>query len=206
MLLAFCDRFADAAPLLERGLALAEAIGARRYQSTILFALADAALGLGRWDEAHERVERALALARETGMRFCGPLILGLNARLHDDARAREQCRAEAEALLAQGCVGHNPIGYYRYAIEDAIARGEWSRGLEHAAALEAYSRAEPLPYSDFLIARGRVLVGLASRPEDPVLHEDLARLVAEAERVRWPIAWPVWARVRAIADPHSAL
>ena len=194
MLLAFCDRFADAGPLLERGLALAEAIGARRYQSTILLAMAEAALGLGRTGEAHERVERALALARETGMRFCGPLVLGLKARISDDARDREHCRAEAETLLAQGCVGHNSIGYYRYAIEDALARCEWWRGLEHAGALESYTAAEPLPYSDFLIARGRLLVKLASRPDDSVLHEELARLIAEAERVVWPIAWPAWA------------
>jgi len=194
LLLAFCDRHSDAGHVLERGLALAETIGARRYQSTLRLAMAEAALVAGRLDEARAHVERALALSRETGMRFCGPLLLGIKARLHDDAREREQCRAEAEALLAQGCVGHNSIGYHRYGIEDALARGEWARGLEHAAALEAYTRAEPLPYTDFLIARARVLIGLASRPEDRALNEELSRLRAEAERVRSPIGWPEWA------------
>ena len=190
LLLAFCDRHSNAGHPLELGLALAEAIGARRYQLTLRLAMAEVAFATERVDEAREHVERALALSRETGMRFCGPLLLGLKARLHDDARDRERCRAEAEALLAQGCVGHNPIGYHRYGIEDALARGEWARGLEHAAALEAYTAAEPLPYSDFLIARARVLIGLVSRRDDPALQTELSRLRAEAERIRWPIGW----------------
>ncbi len=196
LLLAFCERFAMAGPLTQRGLALAEAIGARRFESTILLSMAEMALGLGHLDEARERVGRALVLARETGMRFCGPLLLGFTARLCDDAHDRERCRAEAEALLAQGCVGHNAIGYYRYGIEDALARGEWARGLEHAAALEAYTQAEPLPYSEFLIARARVLIGLVSHPDDRALREELARLRAEAERVEWPIGWTTAAGV----------
>jgi class 3 adenylate cyclase/tetratricopeptide (TPR) repeat protein len=194
ILLSFCDRHADAEPFLARGLALAETIGARRFQSIVLAGLAACALAAGRVSEAGERIERALALARETGMGFCGPMLLGLRARLLDGTREREQCRAEAEALLAQGCASHNVIDYHRQGIEDALARSEWPRGLEHAAALDAYTRAEPLPYSDFLIARARVLIGLASRPADQGLREDLARLRADAKRVRWPIAWPAWA------------
>ncbi len=193
-LLVFCDRYADALPVLERAQVLAAAIGARRYESTLLAGLAEGALGLGRTAEARDLIDRALALSRETGMRFYGPLILGIKARLHDDPRERERCRAEAEALLALGCVAHNPIGYYRHSIEDALARGEWPRVLEHAAALEDYTRAEPLPYTDLTIARARVLVGLASHPDDPELHEELGRLRAEADRVRWPIGWPDWA------------
>ena len=100
----------------------------------------------------------------------------------------------EAEALLAKGCVGHNAIGYYRYGIEDALARGEWSRVLERIGALADYTRREPLPYSDFLMARGRTLVALAHRPQDAVLQAELSRLRADAERLRWPLDWPEWA------------
>jgi tetratricopeptide (TPR) repeat protein len=196
LLLTFCDRHADGEPLLARGLALAETIGARRFQSIVLGGLAACALAAGRLHDARERIEHALALARETGMGFCGPLVLGIKARMLDDAGEREQCRTEAEALLAQGCASHNSILFYRHGIEDALARGEWARGLEHAAALEAYTRVEPLPYSDFLIARARTLVGLVSRPEDRALHEELSRLRAEAERVRWPIGWTTAAAV----------
>ena len=103
----------------------------------------------------------------------------------------RERCIAEVDALLATGSLGHNQIGYRRHSIEDALARGEWERALAHASTLEDYARAEPLPYIDFLVARCRVLAGLASRPDDPRLRDELARLRAEALRAHWPIAWP---------------
>ena len=109
---------------------------------------------------------------------------------MQDDPRERERYRREAEVLIVQGGVGHSPIGYRRHGIEDALARGEHSLALEHATALAAYTRDEPLPYTEFLIARCRVLVGLASRPDEPELHAELARLRAEGARVRWPIRW----------------
>ncbi len=84
LLLTFCDRHADGEPLLARGLALAETIGARRFQSIVLGGLAACALAAGRLHDAREWIERALALARETGMGFCGPLVLG-----HQGADAR---------------------------------------------------------------------------------------------------------------------
>ena len=191
-LLAFCSRYAEALPLIERGLVLANAIGSKRYEATLLAELAETLLALGRVDEAFEHNERSLALLRETSMRFWGPIALALRARLHDDGAERERARAEAEALLAQGCLSHNHIGYHRIGIDDALARREWSRVLAHAAAFESYTAAEPLPYADFLIARARVLAGLATRPADPLLAAELSRLRAEAARVRWPIDWPV--------------
>ena len=87
-LLIFCDRYTEGLPFVERGIALAEAIGAKRYQGTLHTERADALHALGRADEARVEVERALALFRETGMRFWGPLALGLRARLAD-RRAR---------------------------------------------------------------------------------------------------------------------
>jgi tetratricopeptide (TPR) repeat protein len=193
-LLAFCDRYSDAEPILEQALALAVSIGARRYQAILLLAMAECSLASGRVADAREQIDRALVASRETDMRFCGPMVLGIKARLHDDEHDRARCRAEAEALLAEGLIGHNVIGYHRQGMEDALERGEWSRGLRHASALEAYTRPEPLPYADFLIARYRALTGLASRPGERALHDELARLRGEAERLRWPISWPEWA------------
>lgn len=193
-LLAFCDRYADAEPVLEDARALATAIGARRYQAILLSALAEVSLALDRVTEARERIDEALALARATGMRFCGPWILGIKARLVGEEHEREACRAEAEALIAEGCIGHSVIFFHRHAIEDALFRSEWARALAHAEALEVATRVEPLPYADYLVARCRVLAGLAARPEAPDLRAGLARLRAEAERLRWPIGWPAWA------------
>ena len=194
LLLAFCARYADAEPMLERASALAEALGARRYQAMLHAALAEALLATGRREEAQAHNECALALALDSGISFCGPLVYALKARMQDDAGERERCWTEAAALIAHGAVGHNPIGLHRHAIDDALERGEFARALEHADALERYTLAEALPYTDFLIARSRVLVGLAATPADQSLVTELMRLRSEAERVRWPIRWPDWA------------
>lgn len=189
-LLVFCDRYADAEPVLEQARLRSVAIGARRYEAILLAALAEVSLAFGRLAEARARVDEALALARTTSMLFCGPWVLGVKARLVDDAGERDACRSEAEALIAAGCIGHNVIFYHRHEIENALVRCEWPRAIAHAAALERYTRPEPLPYVDFLVARCRVLAGLAARPGAPELRTELARLRAEADRLDWPIGW----------------
>ena len=77
---------------------------------------------------------------------------------MEGDPIKREEYRTEGQWLLEQGGVGHSPIGYHRLGIEDTLARGEWERTRAHAAALESYTSNERLPYTDLLIARGRVL------------------------------------------------
>ena len=191
LLLVLCCRYREAVPVLERGLALAEAIGARRYQAAILWGLAEAAAGQGRSDDAIEHIERALTLSRETDMRFCGPMILAVKSTLQRDPTEREACRREAEALLAESRAGHHAILYHRYGIEDTIARGEWARARTHAEALDEYTRAERLPYSDFLIARARALAALGENPRDPAARAEVDRLKADADRLDWPIGWP---------------
>ena len=194
-LLIFCNRYAEARPFLERGLELARAIGAKRYEATLLTELADIELAAGRRPQARERIEQALAMFRETGgMGFWGPMALGLRARLQEHETERERDRHEAEAILAAGCLSHNHIGYHLYCIDDALDRREWARALGHAAALETYTAREPLPYCDFLVARARALVGLSTTPDDEALQRMLARLQEEAQRLRWPIGWPVGA------------
>jgi class 3 adenylate cyclase/tetratricopeptide (TPR) repeat protein len=194
-LLTLCDRYAEARPFVERGLALSSAIGAKRYEATLLTELAEVDFATGRTAEAREHVDRAIALFREMGMGFWGPTALGVRARMQDDERERMRDRAEAEAILAQGCLSHNHVGYHRSGLDDALARGEWSLAMAHADALQAYTAAEPLPYCDFLVARTRTLVGLVERPGDAALQRELARLREQARSLRWPIGWLVAGR-----------
>jgi hypothetical protein len=121
-------------------------------------------------------------------------MLLGLLACLSEDPAERAGIHAEASVVLAQGCAAHSHLAYYRLVIEDAIARREWPQANEHIAALAAFTRPEPLPYTDFIMARGRTLVALAAQPRDERLKAELADLRAEAERLRWPIGWPEWA------------
>jgi tetratricopeptide (TPR) repeat protein len=191
VVLTTCARYGEAEPALRRSLELAEAMGARRYQVFGLACLAECLLASGRHAEALAATERALGIARASGMAFGGPIILGLRQRMVGDPVERERGEAEASDLFASGSIAHNQIGYRRHVIEDAIARRDWPRALAHAAALEEYTRAEPLPSCDFIIARARVIAALAAQPEDPDSLRELARLKDEAARLDWPITWP---------------
>ena len=190
LLLAFGARYEQSEPVLERALALANSLGARRYQAILLTVLGEVSLTLGRTAEAHERNEQALVFARETGLRFMGPYIFALKALMESDPIKREAYRTEGQGLLEQGGVGHSPIGYHRLGIEDTLARGEWERTRAHAAALESYTSAEPLPYTELLIARGRVLAALGANPQEAAARSELERLKADALRLKWPIGW----------------
>jgi class 3 adenylate cyclase/tetratricopeptide (TPR) repeat protein len=190
LLLAFAARYEESEPVLERALPIATSLGARRYQAILLTILAEVSLSLGRSTEAHDRNEQALTFARETGMRFMGPYILALKARMESDPGKREEYRAEGQHLIDQGGVGHSPIGYHRLGIEDTLSRGEWERTRAHAAALESYTINERLPYTDFLTARGRVLAALGENPQEAAARSELERLKADARRLKWPIGW----------------
>ena len=194
LLLTLCARHADAAPYQSRSRALAEALGARRYLAVIHAHQAECALALGRVDEARDCLAGGLALARETGMGFCGLMLLALLLRMAHDPAQRAALKTEANLVLARGCVAHSHFSYHRLCIDDAIARREWAETNVHIAALAAFTEREPLPYTDFTLARGRTLVGLAARPQDPRLQATLADLRARAESLRWPISWPDWA------------
>ena len=189
-----CGRYAEAQPWIRRGLQIVEALGARRYEAILLGNLAECYLAAGRMAEARESIERAVALARETGIGFCGPWALGIKLRTLDDPSERERCIAEAEAVLAGPAMSHNHIAFRRSAIEEALVRADWRQVEKQAAALAEHTQAEPLPYCEFLIGRARTLAALAERPNDPVLRAELTRLRTEADRLAWPIGWPAFA------------
>ena len=63
---------------------------------------------------------------------------------------------AEVEAILDSGCVAHGHFFFARAAIDQVLERGDWDRPEGYAARLERYARSEQLPWSDYLIARGR--------------------------------------------------
>jgi hypothetical protein len=93
-----------------------------------------------------------------TGMAFLGPALPGWLALFTDDGEERRPAVAGAEALLAGGSVSHNYFFSYRAGIEGALATQNWSAAERYAAALADCTRAEPLPFAAFIIARGRTL------------------------------------------------
>ncbi len=83
--------------------------------------------------------------------------------------------------------------------MEVCLDSGEWEEVERFAAALEAYPRPEPLPWSDFFITRGRILAAFARGQRDDVTLQELKRLRNEAERVGFKTALPVLEEALAI-------
>jgi class 3 adenylate cyclase/tetratricopeptide (TPR) repeat protein len=171
--------FAAALPHAEAALALAQQLGARRFETEALAFLAELHRLAGRRAEAIANAEEAVRISRETSPAFLGPFALGALALATDDPTARQAALEEAGALLRAGAVSHNHLLFPRDAIEAYFEAGDWER-MEHCAAeLEQYTRSEPLPFADFYIARGRALAAFGRGQSDP------RKLTAELERVR---------------------
>jgi class 3 adenylate cyclase/tetratricopeptide (TPR) repeat protein len=168
---------------------LIDRLGTRRFEAVTLL-MEGRMLGLeGKRTEALELLSKALDIARDTGIGFIGGRILGALAVNARDGDQRRAALDPGRAVLEAGAVGHNHLWFYPDAIDACLNAGEWDEAERYAAALEAFTRPEPLPWSDFFIARGRVLAahGRGGRGDD--LRAELGRLIGEAERTKHAIA-----------------
>jgi len=158
--------------LLEAG-KLIERIGARRFVPENLTYLAKTMRAEGRRFEARGLLDEAIAVSRETGLRFFGPRILAELALAAEDPAEQQKALSEGENILGEGCVGHNHLWFYRDAIEAALSARDWSAVDRYVAALAAFTDPEPLPWSNFFIARGRTLADFGrGRHDDSMLGE----------------------------------
>ena len=121
--------------------------------------------------------------------------MLGILGRVTTDPGEQDGALAEAEQVIAEGCVGHNQLYFYRDAIEVMAGRGDWERVERYADALAAFTAAEPLPWSDYFAARGRALAAWARGARDDAVMAELRRLHAEADRVGLAAALPALER-----------
>jgi class 3 adenylate cyclase/tetratricopeptide (TPR) repeat protein len=182
------DRLRDQA---EQALAIVRRLGARRFAQSCLLYLGKAALAEERREEAVQLLEEALAISRETGIGFHGPNVLGGLAAALPDPNQRRGALAEGEDIIRRGCVAHNQLRFYPDAIETALDLGDWQEAERYADALEAFTRPEPLPWSDFFIARGRMLAAVGRGRRDENARPQLERLCAEARRLELWMALP---------------
>ena len=189
---------ADARRQTERSLALARSLGARRFEALQFGCLARVAATEGRRAEAVTLAREAVAVSRATGVRFLGPWCLGGLASVAEDPAERRRALVEGEEILRSGCVSHNYLCFYRDAMEVTLELGEWGEAERYALALEDYTRPEPLPWSDFFIARARALAAHGRGRRDREPFEALERLRCEAERVGLRVALPAIARALA--------
>ena len=184
LMLVMAGRYEDARDVLENGLALSREVRARRFESIICYCLSRACWRGGDAETARRYAQEALTLAMDVGPRFAGPIALGAVAMCAETDDARRRALAEAERLLEQGCVAHCYIGFYRDAIEIALAHDEWDEAERYAGALEKFLEGEPLRLITWLVASARALAAAGrGRPDRAAL--DACRREAAAMGMR---------------------
>jgi len=170
----------------ERGVSLAREIGARRFEAEALALRGLAARGLGDHAFAQESLAGSVAIAREAARTYCGPWALSSLALATDDPARSRALLDEGEHWLADGCVSHNYLEFYRHAIEVSLRSGDWDRAESYADALEAYTRDERLPWADLVIGAGRLLARTGCAAPGAKARNDQDALLAEARRMQF--------------------
>jgi tetratricopeptide (TPR) repeat protein len=148
----------DAERYLLESLELSRTLGAGNFEGQALSQLAILNAEAGRMDQARTYAGLSVEVARKVGVVFFGPRLLAIGAALEENRQVASQLLREAEGILDAGCVSHNHFYFAQTAIEQSLATNEWEEAERYAAKLEDYTKAQPLPFSDFLIARGRAL------------------------------------------------
>ena len=158
MCLTAAGRYVEAENAQAKALAQSRAIKARRYEAVILGQSAEVALSRGLRTEALTLAREGREISEETGPGFVGPILYGLLALVEDKRTDQEAALAAGEALLNQGCVGHNYFWFRRYAIERALLLEDWNEVDRQADALLVRMADEPLAYASCVAARGHHL------------------------------------------------
>lgn len=168
---------AEAEPWIEKAIEAATKASARRYLSVDWLMLAVCRYEQGRRAEARQLLSEALELAKQTGLAFIGPSLVGAMAAFAEDPDERKRLLQEGEAMVHAGCLAHASLMFHRDAIDVSLADKNWDEALRYAEALEASCRAEPLTFATLVAERARALVALAREGPRP-------DVVAELERV----------------------
>ncbi len=171
------DNRDEAEPQFEAGLRLIQVLGARRFEAQFRGIRAILALRQGHRDAARSLALEALALCRDHGMGHIGPWVLGVCALVETDREARRRWLAEGEAQLERGCVSHNHIFFGDLAIDVLLADADWPAAEAQCAKIRAYTADQPLPLSEFIVARGLALARFGRGERSTDLHAALSRL-----------------------------
>ncbi|MFP6747257.1 MAG: tetratricopeptide repeat protein, partial [Alphaproteobacteria bacterium] len=166
-------QFAAAEAPLQRALSFARSLGNRRIELYVFYEMSRRALAQGRDASAGEHLHKAIGIGRDTGIRFHGPRLFALRARLAKDGDECGKWLAEGEELLRDGANAHNVLWFHRDAIDACFAVGELDRARAHGDAMTAFTIDDPLPWADFFAARCHALADCAEgRPDRAVLEQ----------------------------------
>jgi hypothetical protein len=163
-------------------LAMSRALKADRYTYVLLACLASATRHRAQTDDLLALCREALELAERTSMTFAGPLVYGVYALVEPDPTRQVELLRQGEALMEKTSMAHNRVYFLRFALDWAIAHGNWAEALRYADVLAKYFETrETLPYVDLLVARARLAAALADKPNDQAAMADLVALRDDA-------------------------
>lgn len=166
------NRQGEARAQIERGLEATAQLGAPRFEPFLQETLVRVLLSEGDRAAARKLAKHMVAKARAlSAMHFIGPWLLA-SAALASEASERNDLLAEGEALLEEGCVGHNHFRYPIYAGSCALEDGDIAGLRRCCDMLDNYTREEPTPWSDLYIALGRTAADYVER--EPTAAERL--------------------------------
>ena len=168
-MLVMLGRYDEAEPNLTHSLAVSRDIGARRYETMCLIHIARVNWERGKYQEARELLRESWAKSEQVGHGFIGAAVQGATAVMAADEQERRAALATGETLLREGSLGHCHLWFHHDAIEASLRCGAWSDAERYAAALEEFTRSEPLPWIDLQIAVGRALAAAGQGRADPV-------------------------------------
>ena len=177
--------YKEAQSQCEHALGIAQKLSAHRFEPINQVILAKVLALHGDFEGALKMATEAVATSRETAFRYTGPMALGALCTVLDDPDKIYAAFSEAEETLKEECVGHNYIWFYRDAIEVCLRLQDWEKMEEYAQAAEEYTREEPLPWMEIIVARGRALSELYQNPRDPSSIEKVKKaLMAEVAKL----------------------
>jgi hypothetical protein len=178
---------------MKRSLDICRLLGSKNMQGMCLSITAGIAFDQGDRSAAVRFAQQSVEVLREadSGMVFYGPSSLGVLALATEDIELRRSAMDEAEALLADFSTSHNYLSFYEMAMEVCIKMAAWDEVDRYAEALENYMTNEPMPQSDFLIARGRALAHHGRGNQDQATRHELQRLYDEANKLGLKVSIP---------------
>jgi len=166
-------------------------LGARRFEAQGLLYEGKLDMAEGRRDDAIRHLNAALAISESVGHGFVGPCIAGALAQSRSERSGVYNALEEGERMLEAGSVSHNHFLFYPDAIDISLGAGDWDRAERYCSALEDFAKPEPLPWSDFFIARGRALAAWGQNRRDQALTEEIRRLSNLAAQADIAMALP---------------
>ncbi len=182
-ILPYLGRGEEALDHARRSHATAKALGSRLFAADGAWLGAFVAYLVGRGKDTEERLQRAWQVVEEVGPQFSGAWLQGAIAVVTRDPARRQAAIATGERLLQAGSLSHNHLHFRQLAMDALLAAGDWESAEAQAAALEAYSD-EPLPWSRFHVARGRLLAEMGRGQGGVDNQAQLAELKQEAAQV----------------------